>query len=72
MPKRTHKEVRKTILTVLSDGYYHSFGNLERKCNTNWQTIRDHCQYLTLFGAVTITDEGVKITKEGLNILKKL
>jgi predicted transcriptional regulator len=71
--KRTHKEVREAILEVLSDNKEHAYGDLERKANTNWQTIRDHCQDLELFGAVTINKENkVKITKQGLELLKKI
>lgn len=71
--KRTHKEVRKAILEALRDGKEHSFGYLERKANTNWQTVRDHCEDLELFNAVEITkDNKVKIIKKGVEILKKL
>ena len=71
--KRTFKEVRKAILEVLSDCKEHAYGDLERKANTNWQTIRDHCEDLELFDAVMITDENkVKITKQGLILLKKI
>ena len=72
MPKRTHKEVRKAILKALSDGKEHSYGDLERKVNTNWQTIRTHCKDFLLFDAVEISEDGVKIKKRGLEILKKL
>jgi len=73
MAKRTAKQVRKDILKVLSDGKEHAYGDLERKVNTNWQTIRNHCDELKLFKAVTISKEHkVKITKRGLELLKKL
>ncbi|MFH1311500.1 MAG: hypothetical protein ABIH65_03790 [Nanoarchaeota archaeon] len=71
--KRTHKELRKVILKILSDGKLHAYGNLERKANTNWKTIRDHCWDLELFEAITITkDNKIKITKKGLELLDKL
>ena len=71
--KRTFKEVRKAILRILSDNQEHVFGDLGRKVNTNWQTIREHCKDLELFEAVTISkDNKVKITKKGLELLKKL
>jgi predicted transcriptional regulator len=71
--KRKHNEVRESILEVLSDNKEHAFGDLERKANTNWQTIRDHCQDLVLFEAVVISkDNKVKITKKGLELLKKI
>lgn len=72
MSKRTVQEVRKTILMVLSDGREHAYGNIERKANTNWQTVRDHCKDLELFGAVVIASNKVKITKQGREILKRL
>ena len=71
--KRKHNEVRDDILEVLSDNKEHAYGDLERKANTNWQTIRDHCQDLALFEAVVISKENkVKITKKGLELLKKI
>jgi predicted transcriptional regulator len=70
--KRTFKEVRKAILQVLSDNKEHVYGDLERKVNTNWQTIREHCKDLELFEAVVIKDNKVKITKKGLELLKKV
>jgi len=71
--KRTYKEVKKAILKALSDGKWHSYGYLERKANTNWQTVRNHCEDLELFNVVEISKEGrVKITKIGLSVLKKI
>jgi len=70
--KRTFKEVRKAILVVVSDNKEHIYGDLERKVNTNWQTIREHCKDLELFDAVTIKDNKVKITEKGLALLKKI
>ena len=58
---------------MLNDNKEHSFGDLERKVNTNWKTIRNHCEDLELFGAVAISKENkVKITKNGKDLLKKL
>ena len=71
--KRTTREVRKAIFQVLSDGKVHSYGDLERKVNTNWKTIRDHIEYMELFGAVEVSKEDrVKITEFGMKILKKI
>ena len=62
--KNTHKEVREAILEVLSDGKEHAYGDLERKANTNWETIRNHCKDLLLFNAITISNEDrIKIKK---------
>ena len=63
----------KAILKFLSDGKEHSYGDLERKVNTNWQTIRDHCEELELFGALTISKEDrIKITRQGIEFFKKI
>jgi predicted transcriptional regulator len=72
MSKRTREEVRKAILEALSDGKAHSYGSLERKADTNWQTVRDHCKELEVFGAVEVSEEGVKITRNGREVLKKI
>ena len=72
MSKRTAKEVRKAILKVLIDGKEHTYGDWERKVDTNWKTIRNHCEDLKLFKAVTISDNKVKITNEGRELLRKL
>ncbi len=71
--KRTYKEIAKSILKSLSDCNEHSYGELERKVNTNWKTIRDHIEYMKLFSAVEISKENkIKITEFGLKILKKI
>lgn len=71
--KRDHKEIRKAILKVLNDGKPHSYGSLERTVNTNWKTIRDHCDDLLLFELVKISEDNkVKINQMGRDFLKKL
>jgi predicted transcriptional regulator len=70
--KRTHKEIKKEIRKALSDGQEHSYGYLERKVNTNWQTIRNHCEDLELFNAIQISKNGVKILKQGRDALKRI
>jgi len=72
MVKRTNKEVRKAIFKILCDGKEHSYGDLERKVNTNWKTIRDHIEYMKLFGAIELIKGKVKITDFGLKTSKKL
>jgi len=72
MTKRTVQQVRKAILKALNDGETYSYGYLERKVNTNWQTVRNHCNDLLLFKAVLINNDKVKITKVGREILKKI
>jgi predicted transcriptional regulator len=68
MSKRTFKKIRNALLKVLKDGQVHSYGALERKVNTNWQTIRDHCENLEFFGIITVDREGVRLTKEGTKL----
>ncbi len=63
---------KKGVLESLSDGEEHAYGDIERKANTNWQTVRDHCKDLELFWAVVIAGNKVKITKQRREILKKL
>lgn len=72
MSKRTVQEVRKAILEALEDGKEHTYGDLERSVNTNWETVRNLCNDLMLFKAVTISDKRVKITREGRELLKNL
>lgn len=72
MAKRTVQEIRKAILEVLTDGKEHSYGDLERKVDTNWQSIRNHCNDLMLFKAVTIINNKVKITEIGRDVFKSL
>jgi len=45
---------RKEILSVLKDGKSHTFAELERKVNSNWETIRNHCKELEIFNIITI------------------
>ena len=57
MSKRTFREIRNKVLEELKKVKECSFGYLERKVNTNWQTIRDHVENLEFFGAVEISKE---------------
>lgn len=72
MAKRTSQDVRKAVLEVLIDGKIHVYGDIERKTGTNWESVRNHCRDLELFGAVTISEDGMKITEIGRKILKKM
>ena len=72
MSKRTAKEVRRAILMVLNDEKEHSYGDIERKVNTNWLTVRNHCADLEVFDAITVSDDKVKITKQGRELLRRL
>lgn len=72
MVKRLSLDIKKKILEILSDNKEHSFGDLERKVNTNWQTIRNQCNELEIFEGINIIDNKVRITEKGLQYLKKL
>ena len=72
MVKRTSEEIRRDIFLALKNQKLYSYGALERKVNTNWNTIRKHIDTMKLFGAAEIIKGKVKITKFGLEVLKKL
>ena len=69
--KRDSTTMKREILKSLSDREEHSFGDLERKVNTNWISIRNHCCELEIFEAVTIKNNKVEITEKGMIFLKK-
>ncbi len=68
MSKRTFREIRNKVLKELKDVKKCSYGYLERKVNTNWQTIRDHIENLRFFGAVEISGGKINITDFGIRI----
>ena len=71
--KRTHLQVRKSILNALADSKEHAYGEIERKANTNWETVRDHCKEMEIYGFVVVSDKSKgMVTNQGLEILKKL
>ena len=83
MSGRTSLQIKKEILSLLQDGKPHSFAELERKVNSNWQTIRTHCKELEIFNCIRIEQKEshsrnnkpyfeVSIKKEGLEILKRI
>ena len=64
MKKRTFREIRNEVFKELKKVKECSYGYLERKVNTNWQTIRDHVENLECFGVVEITKENkIKLRK---------
>lgn len=69
--KRTSIEIKKVILEVLNDNIEHSYVDLERKVNTNWQSIRNQCRELELFEAIEIKDKKIRITAKGKYFLNK-
>jgi hypothetical protein len=72
MAKRSYQQIRKQILQALSDGKERSYGWLERKVNTNWLTIRNQCHDLSIFKAVKISDNKVRITSLGREASSRL
>ena len=71
MGKRTYEEVRNAILKVLEDGKEHSYGDIERKANTNWQSVRKHCKDLEFFKVAKLEKGKMIMTKEGKEFLRK-
>ncbi|MFH1591461.1 MAG: winged helix-turn-helix domain-containing protein [archaeon] len=72
MSKRTSLQVRIDILQALNDGKPHSYGSIERKANTNWETVRTHIKELKIYNAIEETPQGYQITPQGRTILKNL
>ena len=70
--KRNSLEIKKKILFFLSKEKYLSYGNLERKVNTNWNTIRNYCYEFEIYGFIKKDINGISITNSGKEILKKL
>ncbi len=81
--KRTSKEIKKRILTILSTGKSFTYSELERKANTGYRSIVSNCNELQIFNAVKITQLSkhatngrpyfmVKITEQGRSFLKNL
>lgn len=69
--KRTHSQIRKALLEVLKDGRPYAYGHLERRVNTNWTSVRTHCNDLFLFGMVDILENNqVLITEKGKQFCK--
>lgn len=61
------------LLGILKDGEFHSYADLERRANTNWKTVRDHCENLVFFEAAIVSkDNKIKITKFGLGLIEKI
>jgi len=82
MSGRNSLKIKKGILYVLKDGKPHTFAELERKVNSNWETIRNHCKELEIFNIITIEKKTshernnkpyfeIMITKTGIEALKK-
>jgi len=83
MSNRRPLQIKKLILATIKDGKPHTFAELERRINTNWQTVRDHCRELDVFNCVRIEKRQshkinnrpyyeITITKNGRLVLEKL
>jgi len=76
-------ELKKIILSLLKDGEPLSYSQLEKKVNTNWQTIRNTCKELEIYGFVNIEHKKIHpvnknpysrvvITVVGKEVLKRM
>lgn len=72
MAKRTSIEIKKAILETLNDNQYYSYTELERKVNTNWTSIKNHCLELEIFEAIETKENKAKITSKGKKFLEKI
>lgn len=83
MSGRKSIQIKKEILLNLQGGKSLSFAELERKVNSNWQTIRTHCTELKIFGCIKIKKRKhhsrnnkpyfeISLTKRGIKILSKI
>ena len=72
------------ILKVLSNGKVYTYYNLSKVLKTNYETIKKNCNFLELLNLIEVNriskEESasgvasyrVRITKEGLKVLKKI
>jgi predicted transcriptional regulator len=83
MSNRNPLQMKKQILSALMENKSMSYAQLEKKVNSNWQTIRSHCKELEVFNCIDVKEmkshtrnnkpyTEINITKEGIVILKKL
>lgn len=72
MVKRTSFEIKKAILEVLSSKDEISFGELERRVNTNWISVKKQCQELEIFEAIDVNNNKIKIAERGKIFLEKI
>ena len=72
------------ILKVLSNGKVYTYYNLSKVLKTNYETIKKNCNFLELLNLIEVNriskEESasgvasyrVRVTKEGLKVLKKI
>lgn len=81
MSKRSSFDIKKRILNLIKSSPL-TFAQLERKINTGFNTIKDNCKELELYGFVKIEQQErhersgqpyylVRITQRGLEFLQK-
>jgi len=75
--------MKKEILSNLMNNKIMTYAQLEKKVNSNWKTIRAHCNELEVFDCIDSKEmkshtknnkpyTEVNITKKGIEILNKL
>ena len=75
--------MKKQILSALIENKTMSYAQLEKKLNSNWQTIRSHCKELEVFNCIDVKEmkshtrnnkpyTEINITKQGIDILKNM
>lgn len=80
MSKRATKEIKKAILKALASTGEMTYAQLERKVNTGFISIKNNCEELQTYGAVSIIKKEkhpatgrpyfiVSITKQGKKII---
>ena len=77
-------EIKTKILQAINDEKWHSYYDIQRKCNINYAMLKKHIYFLKLIGFVKVieinseesaTGKGsykVKITEDGKKILRIL
>lgn len=79
---RDYLEIDKIILTKLKEGVK-NYANLERGVNTNFNTIKNHCKILEMYGLIDVKeydkhpDNGrtyyeISLTDHGYKVLDRM
>lgn len=69
--KRYGLEIKHEILQVIAENPDCSYGTIEKKVNTDWLTVKRHCEELLFFETITIDKNKIKITTRGKDLIKK-
>ena len=70
--KRSNLEMKFYILDTIVDGELYSISFIERKLQSSWSSIKEHCKELEIFGAVTSEDSKIRITKKGITFFEEI